>query len=323
MNNDQWIRRIELIIFNQNEAIDLSEFRVVFRTSDADIESPNSAWIRIYNLSLDTMAKIQQEYSEITLNAGYLHGNYGVIFQGVIKYFVSGKENNVSRFLDLYCSDGDIFYNQQVANRTFAKGTTPFDKIKTLASDAGIQLDAFDLKKDRQFVPSLRGSVEFGMSRARFRNIATTLDASWSIHDGKLIMMDNTGYRENDVIELNSLTGMIGIPEQTPEGIKVRCLLNSRLRIGGAIKLTNDQINQLNFQSKTQAARYYGDKPQPITPYDQYAGDFPVAPLSAKGFYRMFVVEHEGDSRGQQWYSNIIGLAITAGEPADQSVDRR
>ena len=32
--------------------------------------------------------------------------------------------------------------------------------------------------------------------------------------------------------------------------------------------------------------------------------------MSADGFYRVFVAEHEGDTRGQAWYTNLILLAV-------------
>jgi hypothetical protein len=314
MNNDQWIRKIGIILFNEEKTLDLSKFHVTFRTSNADIESPNNAWIRIYNLSLDTMNRIKAEFSQVTLNAGYVNGNYGVIFQGTIKYFAEGKQDNVSRFLDLFCADGDIFYNNTLANRTIAKGATPLDMIKLLANDAGVPADTLSLKIDAQHKPLLRGAVVFGMMRAKMRDIASTLDAGWSVQDGSLTFTDNTGYREDDVVKINSGTGMIGIPRQTPGGIEITCLLNSRLRIGRAIQLNDNEIIKLLQQDPNAA---------PI-PYDQNTGFQPLAALSGgQGLYRAFVVEHEGDSRGSAWYSNIVGLAINPSLPSVIAVDRR
>ena len=41
-----------------------------------------------------------------------------------------------------------------------------------------------------------------------------------------------------EAVVLTAETGLVGAPEQTNDGIKVRCLLNPRLRIGGRINST-------------------------------------------------------------------------------------
>lgn len=87
INSDQWIRKIGLILFSKQDGLDLSQFHVRFSVENADVESPNNATIRVYNLSKDTIRQIVQnsEYRSVSLNAGYENGNYGTIFQGQIK----------------------------------------------------------------------------------------------------------------------------------------------------------------------------------------------------------------------------------------------
>jgi hypothetical protein len=69
--SDQWGRKITLILFEGEKAIDLSEFRIQFSVQNADEESPNNAVIRVINLSKNTIKKIKGEFSKVTLNAGY------------------------------------------------------------------------------------------------------------------------------------------------------------------------------------------------------------------------------------------------------------
>jgi hypothetical protein len=87
-------------------------------------------------------------------------------------------------------------------------------------------------------------------------------------------------------------------------------LLNSRIRIGGLVQLNNSEITQLMQQNPDAA---------PIR-FNQWASFQPLAALSPDGHYRAYVVEHEGDSRGQAWYTNIICLAVDPTAPPDQSV---
>lgn len=321
----QWIRKVGLFVARpgigpaspdigtpNGDAIDLSAFRIRFNVNNADIESPNSASIRVYNLSRDTLKHIRGEFSEVILNAGYENGNYGIIFRGTIKQFRFGRENATDSYLDIFASDGDIGYNQGVVNTSLAKGATPADMINNVnAAMPGFGgVDFGSLATSKTEIPNIRGVVLMGMARARMRNIVTQLDSGWSIQDGRVVITPNTGYRDGEAVVINVGTGLIGVPEQTDSGVKLQCLLNSKLRIGGRVKLNNEEIVQLVQQNPNDA---------PIA-YNQYAGFQRVAGLSPDGMYRAFMVEHEGDSRGTQWHTNIVCLAVNETAPPQESV---
>ncbi len=307
--NNQWIRRVTLIVNDGTNGIDLSQFRIVFRVENANFESPNTAVIRVYNLSKETVNKVRNEYSQVVLYAGYtdqgqLKGNFGIIFQGTIKQFRIGKEDNKNTYLDVLAADGDLGYNYGVVNATLSKGQTARQQVDTIVKAMpGTTLGYMpeNLQFDAQHIPNIRGSVLFGLGRAKLRNIANTLNATWSIQQGKVSVIPNESYLPGEAVEINTLTGMIGVPEQTDEGIKVRMLLNPRLRIGGLVKLNDTEIAQMMEQNPNSAS--------PI-PYNQWAGFYYNAPISKDGTYAAYVIEHEGDTRGTPWYSNLICLAV-------------
>lgn len=315
MINDQWIRKIGLLVLSGGQALDLSAFHIRFDVAAADVETPNNATIRVYNLSDATVLKIRGEFSQVVLNAGYENGNYGVIFQGSIKQFRIGRESNTTKYLDILASDGDIGYNSGTVNTTLAKGTTQKDQVEvcTKAMVGDVQADFSKLFIDKQHVPNLRGTVLWGMANARMRNCASTLDASWSIQNGVVTIINKTGYDPNQTVELNAMTGLIGLPEQTDGGLMIRCLLNSRLRVGGSVRINNSFVNQI-LQQNPDAA--------PVA-YNSRTALQPIAPLSPDGVYRIFVIEHEGDTRGQPWYSNLICLAVDISSPADAAVSKQ
>lgn len=297
----QWIRKVGLILFKGEKGLDLSEFRIRFEVTAADVETPNNAAIRVYNLSQETVQKIQGEFSEVVLNAGYQNGNYGVIFKGTIKQFKIGRENAIDSYLDILAADGDIEYNQAFIELSLKSNTTPAQQIEAIGKSTGTSVDTQSLIIDKQHVPSIRGSVLFGLARSSLRNIATSLDASWSIQNGTVVLIDNTGYRDGTAVEINVGTGLIGVPEQTGGGIRLKCLINSRIQIGCLVKLNNAEIVQL-LQQNPDAA--------PI-PYNQRTGIQPNAALSQKdSTYRVYAIDHSGDTRGQAWYSNLVCLAV-------------
>jgi len=309
-NYTQWIRKVGLILVKGEKGLDLSNFRIRFEVTSADVETPNNAAIRVYNLKPETILAIQ-EFSEVVLNAGYQNGNYGVIFKGTIKQFKIGRENAIDNYLDILAGDGDIEYNQAFIEMSLKSNTTPKSQIEQIAKEMGTSADLGSLMIDKQHIPSLRGAVLFGLARSNLRNIATSLDASWSIQDGSVLFLDNTGYRDGEKVKINVGTGLIGVPEQTSGGIRVRCLINSRIQIGCLIELNNAEINQLVQQDPSAA---------PV-PYNQRTGIQQNAALNTKdATYRVYAIDHQGDTRGQEWYSTLTCLAVDLSAPRLQAV---
>lgn len=291
----QFIRRASLIVTAGDKGLDLSNLKFDFSVMSADYQSPNHARIRVFNLAPDTMKKIQGEYQQVVLQAGYEGASFGIIFQGTIKQFRLGRLSAIDTFLEILAGDSDIGYNFGVVNKTFAKGSTLNDMMKEASLQMGAKLVEFPNVSN----PSLiRGRVGFGMARDMARQVSDTVGSTWSIQQGEVQVIPLTKYLPGDIVEINSLTGMIGIPELTDEGVRVRTLLNPRLRIGARVRLNNKDITQLDIKS--------------IVPFNVRVGKLFQAPLAnaADGLYRVYTLDHSGDTRGNEWYSDMVCLAI-------------
>ncbi len=137
----QFGRQIGLYVINDKQAKDLSNFKIKFETVANDVETLNSAWIRVYNLSDQTIQEVIQEYGFVALNAGY-EGQIGSIFKGTITKYVKGKERNIDSFLDIYAADGDIGYNFGTVNADLPAGSNPQQELTALANAMALPLDA-------------------------------------------------------------------------------------------------------------------------------------------------------------------------------------
>jgi hypothetical protein len=287
-----------------NMALDLSDFRVQFSTRQTDTQTPNSCVIRVFNLNRDTVQRIQKEFTRVTLQAGY-PDNFGIIFDGTIKQFRRGKLNATDTYLDVLAADGDLPYNYAVVNTSLAAGSTPADRVAAAAKPmealgaTPAQADAMGLTGG--VLP--RGKVMYGMSRAHLRDIARTTGTTWSIQNGKVVMIPLEGYLPNEAVVLTSDTGLIGMPEQTEDGIHATALLNPRLTIGTRVQIANSSINQL-------VGAITEDGQTNVIPYDQWKGFTQLATVRDDGLYRVLVAEHSGDTLGTDWYTNIVCLAI-------------
>lgn len=302
--SNQFGRKASLIVSTGTQGLDLSDFRFTFRTTNSDAQTPNTLYVRVYNLSPQTVAKIGTEFNAITLQAGYENGNFGIIFQGSIKQTATGRERNVDSYVDIWAADGDEWANFAVINQSLAAGQTPQQVITAItgaASSNGTPPIKFADDANGLIAGSAagtaqalsRGKVLFGMSRDYARDWANKYGFRWSIENGQFVLVPITGYRPGEAVVLSSTTGLIGVPEATQDGVRARALLNPLIRIGCLVQIAKSDINQITTQQ--QGLKY----------------DRAIATVvTAAGFYRVMVAEFSGDTRGQDWYVDLICLAV-------------
>lgn len=229
-----------------------------------------------------------------------------MIFDGTIKQFRFGRESAVTTYLDLLVADGDIAYNFATCNTSCAAGTTRaerLDKAMSAMNSKGVSAGQLLIDSTGGVLP--RGKVLFGLARGLIRAECQSIGATWSIQNGKINVIPLDGYLPGEAVVLNSATGLIGRPEQTADGLRLRCLLNPKIQVGGLIQVDNESINQ-TVQKDGQGP----SEGNAMLPYNQYAGLQQFATITNDGVYRVFVVEAKGDTRGQDWYLDIIALTV-------------
>jgi len=308
-------------VLNQagTKGLDLSGMQFKFQTQQSDSESPNSVVIRVYNLKSETVTKIGGEFSYVVLQAGYEDGPYGVVFQGQVRQWRLGKEKNTDTYLDILASDGDEWYNFGAVSTSIEVGSTsPVAQANAIlaggqadgASMHGVQpgylaAESFADAQGNQTALS-RGKVFFGAARVAMRSVVQSYGSTYNINNGRINIIPLTGYLPSTPVELNSRTGLIGRAEQTIDGVKFRALLNPLLTPGGLVKIDNKSLNATLQQD--------ANNPRP---YNQRTGITSLASINADGLYRIYVAEFIGNTRGQEWYVDLIGLAV---EPSGKEV---
>lgn len=294
---------------NSSFGIDLSQLRFRFEVRATDVETPNTMTVRVYNAAQQTVNQIIAEFDTVTLTAGYQNGNQGNIFQGSIRQTFQGRERNVDRFLDIMAGDGDFEYISSVINKTYPPGTTLAQELADAAAAMNLPVASSApglLNGTGGVVPkNIRGKLSFGMSRLAMSDIAERSNTRWSIQNGVVTLVPVTGYLPGQAVQINSATGMIGTPEQTEGGIMIRCYLNPLIRIGQLVQINNAEINQNTLNKQM---------------FPSYVSQFYPATVTHDGFYRVLVAEHVGDTRGNDWYSELTCLAADISSPVASSV---
>lgn len=303
-NTQQQYGRVCKLVVSRADlsGVDLSDLRIKFSVKRSDTVTPNSADIRVYNLSEETSKQIRDEFTQVTLQAGY-EGNYGVIFQGNIKQVILGRESSTDTFIDIVAGDGDRAYNFAIVNTSLAKGSTSMDQVQTAVNSMnqkGVGAGQIDVSSRNQLP---RGKVMYGNARAYLSEAAATTGTSWSIQNEKINMIPITSYLPGEVVVINSKTGLIGTPQQTNEGVNLKCLLNPLFRIAGRVQIDNAAVAALKINLSVVGS----------------PANTPPSP-TADGVYYILVVEHQGDTRSLEWYSNLVCLSVDPTENPRNSV---
>jgi hypothetical protein len=298
----QWKRNVEVLVGSNDNGLLVQHLRINFDIVKTVDEIPNSCVVKIYNLTQAHQALIKEEYKDLVIKAGYL-GSERLIFSGSIKFVYQYREGK-DYVTEIEGGDGDEDYKNAVINETLAAGTNDsqlIDKaVKTFSktSKGSVTVKA----KTRR-----RGKVVTGNTRDILREVSIKQGLNWSIQDGELTMIPVDDVLPDEAIVINSETGMLAAPETNDRGISVKLLLNPQLKIGAAIQLENNHIK---------AAR---TKAKPLATSREKSESVQEAPVrqDPDGIYKVIKINHKGDNRGNDWFSEIECIGIS--EPIPQS----
>jgi hypothetical protein len=327
----QFIRKMSLVIADQqgngrelivpNDAIGTA-LHAHFKVRHWVSSTPDTLEVRLYNPAQNTVRFIQglgvtpsewglansgnaSSNGQIILKAGYTTAAYGTIFSGTIRYTRTGKEDATTTYCDIFASSSDAPHNWGIVNATLAAGYSQTDvanavaKSKsngqfgvTLGNPPAVSPGAANAVPVTPPAASPRGRALFGMGRDVLRDVAASHDNSWFFDGNNTIQfVPRTGYLDLPAIVLRSDTGLIGLPELTQDGVRARCLLNPNIGIGRRVQIANALIQQPPVNMAFTAVNFF-----PST--------------EADGFYKVLFVDHTGDNRGNDWYTDMLCLSI-------------
>jgi len=300
----QWKRVCSVLVGAQDEGIVIDRLRISFDITKTVDDIPNSAIIKIYNLNPANEAKIKEEFKDIIVRAGY-EDQERLIFSGSIKYVYRYRQGN-DYITEIEGGDGDEDYKTATINETLAAGTTDEQLIdKAVGSFKKTTKGHVKLKtKGRR-----RGKVVSGNTRDVIKQVAIRNGANWSIQDGQLTIVHVDDVLPDEAIVINSETGMLSAPETNDRGIAVKTLLNPQYKINGAIHLNNNDIK---------AKR---NKPQSLAVPREKKESVQQEPVrqDPDGIYKLIKINHKGDNRANDWYSELECVGINETVPKSRA----
>lgn len=284
-------RRYRCIIdTGSGKAFDVSELRCTFEFVKSAYFEANQSVITIYNLNPDDENKLIKSGQRIIFEAGYNGDQYGKIFEGNIIQPLRSKENGVDFKLTLISMDSDRYVTYGLVGVSLVAEQSMRDAVSSCVSRAGLLTrqnygQQTGIIADQR-ISYPRGKVMFGSPTYYLNQIAKSMNASYYNEDGVVNIVSPKELSDNEIFDLSPDSGLIGSPLQTEYGISCSCLLNPRMKINSLFHLDN---------SKIEGHRY--------TPGQ------PVRPLDTAGIYRVIKITHKGDTRGNDWTTEIEAIS--------------
>ena len=215
------------------------------------------ATVNIYNLSAIEVGNILNAKYKIVdgktveqplrlkIEAGYIHGNFGQIFDGEILKPNMLKPDPNNTQLRLTCIDGADFVSAgSTLTQTFNDGINYYSIAQQIKdnSDVDYSLVLSDTLKQRRVDGSfVTGTTDYLTYQALAQETGTVL----TVKDKTVYLqtMEDLAKSEQPATVLNSRTGLIGIPALSSDGVTIQSVLNPKIDVLSMIQLNNADIS--------------------------------------------------------------------------------
>jgi hypothetical protein len=279
-------RRVVVAVDN----LQVEFLRCSFKVKKSLKADPNTAEIKVTNLSPASRANMRKRGARVVLLAGYT-GTVAQIFAGDAR-LIDHRKDPTEWTTVIQCGDGERSYSLARFSKSYKKGINVKDVIKDIVNALKVGKGNLDAAMDKVSGQFLTGFSANGNAATELERILSARGMTFSIQDGKLQILSE---RETTkiVTVLNKASGLIGSPEfvtpDPPKGgvapdptkgshptqpfLKIKALLQPQIKPGGKVKVESANV---------------------------------------KGqLYRAEIVTHTGDTAGGEWYTEIEGVPVS------------
>jgi hypothetical protein len=246
----------------------------IYRTADSQ---ENKATVDIWNLSADTRAQIKDLNTILRISAGYAEAD-GLVVLGVTQSTrVTHAKEPPDIITSIECSDGLLQLRELRISLSYAENITAQQVLDGIAERLSLPLRVVDLDTGGQ----LRGGFSYiGRIDGALDELTGQFGWRWSIQNGWLQILKKDGNTGKQMLLLAPETGLLQPPELLTDqgdkldgtrpaiGYRVVSLLQPQAEPGDLIRLRSIHIKD-------------------------------------EGTYRIEKLRHTGDSRSQEWFSEL------------------
>ena len=225
------------------DGLTVSAPRIGIRVAREVAGKPTSGYVRLYNLSPDTVRRFDDVTRSLTLEGGYGdRDNIGLLFAGGIHQARQSRKG-LDNILEISLIDRSAGADA-VIQLSYEGATTVRTIVRDIAVAMGLALSADELA----LVPSdeLDSWSENSSARQVLTRLLSQYPVDWYEEDGQLKFLARTGKPTGHILYLSPSSGLLEtpVPEHTAKsdtatqsGLRVKSLLNPGYRLGDRVIL--------------------------------------------------------------------------------------
>lgn len=269
-------RTASVTITGNGEARTITDLRIMFSARKSRGGTPNMLTVQIYNPNASTRQAALDTSATVELSAGYAGENILVSRAEIDFAIVDRVPPDI--VLDIEAQEGLRKLRETTISVSHASGSSVQTVLDEIVGRLGI--DVRPIEADLS--AALRGGfAHVGKASRALDDLMARVRGSWSIQNGELLILPKTGQvQSGEVFVLSPQSGLVASPvpveEQTSSdrqdtepriGYRVTSLLNASIEPGDVVEIQAQDV---------------------------------------EGFFAVDEVTHRGDTRGQEWYSDMI-----------------
>lgn len=302
-NKDGVVRKVH---DPQNDImVDVSELRCAFRVEQKSNTPATVCILEVYNMNPTAEKGVIEEGWQISIEAGYEEGPYGELFHGDVMQVIRNRENGIDYKLEIIALNGTINFNLNHVKTSLAAGSEARDVVEAASKQAikSFKVGEVSSNLSKQKLP--RGKVLFGTPAKYLRYIAQENNAHyWADTDNKLIVKkieDEIPADKCLVLKPGNpdanepnMGGMVGTPQYGDDGIRIKMLIDARVKMYCLVKIDNGIITRKLISPDT--SKSDNEQKSQQNEFDK------------DGEYQVFSISHSGDTYGNEWYTDVVGV---------------
>lgn len=278
--------RVCKVIVEGPQGVTIEGAKIQFEIVKSKNAKENTAKVEIYNLAPNTRKIISEQDGLVRIFAGYSQDKGLIeIGQGDISK-VRHNRDKTEVVTEIYTAEGikkirDNPISISFSSKSKLKLTNVIDTLKTKINNQFRLIDVDDSKTIDN------GYSDLGSLDQIMNNLSLQYAFSWSIQNGIITIKGTKKPMGNEIMLLTTSSGLILHPESVKR-------VSRRLEKSSITK----QAKQVN---SVQAL---------LQPHLQINDIIAIESQDLKGKYEIQKITHRGDTRGNDWYSDMEVIAI-------------